>query len=105
MHFRYQQVISEFLDFWVCIAQFNGKFTLNQCDAQIYSKAWIRLNVMRKLKFILDRKSLEIIHTSFIRPILEYADVVWDNCIQYAINALEEIQIKANYIKKLVGKR
>ena len=31
---------------------------------------------MRKLKFILDRQSLEIIYTSFIRPVLEYADVV-----------------------------
>ena len=61
----------------------------------ITSKAWIRLNVMRKLKFTLDRKSLEIIYTSFIRPILEYADVVWDNCTQYEINALEKIQIEA----------
>ena len=61
----------------------------------ITSRAWIRLNVMRKLKFILDRKSLEIIYTSFIRPILEYADVVWDNCTQYEINALEKIQIQA----------
>ena len=62
----------------------------------ITSKAWIRLNVMRKLKFILDRKSLEIIYTSFIRPILEYADVFWDtgNCTQYEINALEKIQIE-----------
>ena len=50
---------------------------------------------MRKLKFILDRKSLEIIYTSFIRLILEYADVVWDNCTQYEINALEKIQIEA----------
>ena len=50
---------------------------------------------MRKLKFTLDRKSLEIIYTSFIRPILEYADVVWDNCIQYEINVLEKIQIEA----------
>ena len=57
----------------------------------ITSKAWIRLNVMRKLKFILDRKSLEIIYTSFIRPILEYADVVWDNSTQYEINAPEKI--------------
>ena len=47
---------------------------------------------MRKLKFILDRQSLEIIYTSFIRPVLEYADVVWDNCTQYEINALEKIQ-------------
>lgn len=61
----------------------------------ITSKAWIRLNIMRKLKFILDRKSLEIIYISFIRPILEYADVVWDNCTQYEINALEKIQIEA----------
>ena len=38
---------------------------------------------MRKLKFKLDRKSLEIIHTEFIRPILEYGDVIWDNCAQY----------------------
>ena len=50
---------------------------------------------MRKLKFILDRQSLEIIYTSFIRPILEYADVVWDNCTQCEINALEKIQIEA----------
>ena len=48
----------------------------------ITSKAFIRLNVKRKLKHILDRKSLEIIYTSFIRSILEYADVVWDNCTQ-----------------------
>ena len=45
---------------------------------------------MRKLKFILDRQSLEIIYTSFIRPVLEYADVVLDNCTQYEINALEK---------------
>ena len=50
---------------------------------------------MRKLKIILDRKSHEIIYTSFIRPILEYADVVWDNCTQYEINAPEKVQIEA----------
>ena len=46
----------------------------------ITSKAWTRLNIMRKLKFVLVRKTVEIIYTSFIRPILEYAVVVWDNC-------------------------
>ena len=29
-------------------------------------KAWIRINTMRKLKFLLDRRSLEIIYISFI---------------------------------------
>ena len=35
---------------------------------------------MRKLKFELDRNTLETIYLSLIRPILEYADIVWDNC-------------------------
>ena len=38
---------------------------------------------MRRLKLVLDRKSLEVIYISFIRPILEYGDNVWDNCTQY----------------------
>ena len=50
---------------------------------------------MRKLKFQLDRKSLEIIYTSFIRPLLEYSNVVWDNCTQYESNDLEKIQNEA----------
>ena len=33
---------------------------------------------MRKLKFELDRNTLETIYLSLI--ILEYADIVWDNC-------------------------
>ena len=38
--------------------------------------AWKIINIMRKIKFELDRKSLETIYLSFIRPILEYADIV-----------------------------
>ena len=58
----------------------------------VAAKAWKRINIMRKLKFVLDRKSLEIIYSSFIRPILEYADVVWDNCNQNDKDRLEKIQ-------------
>ena len=61
----------------------------------IKSKAWFRINIMRKLKFKLDRKSLQIIYFSFIRPLLEYADVVWDNCTQNEVNELEKIQHEA----------
>ena len=50
---------------------------------------------MRKLKFILDRKSLETIYIAFIRPLLEYADVIWDNCTQNEKDELEKIQIEA----------
>ena len=45
-----------------------------------------RINIMRKLKFELDRSALETIHFSFIRPILGYADIVWDNCSMHEIN-------------------
>ena len=38
------------------------------------------LGIMRKLKFTVRRKTLNQIYVSFLRPILEYASVVWDNC-------------------------
>ena len=47
---------------------------------------------MRKLKFKLDGKSLEIIQLAFIRPLLEYADVIWDNCTLYEKQELDKIQ-------------
>ena len=37
----------------------------------IKENAWARINIMRKLKYTLDRKSLETIYISFIRPLLE----------------------------------
>ena len=61
----------------------------------IKSKAWSRLNTMKRLRYLLDRKSLEVIYVSFIRPILEYADVLWDNCTQYEKQELEKIQHEA----------
>ena len=53
------------------------------------------------LKFKLDRKSLEIIYTTFIRPILEYGDVIWDTCTQYEKQELDKIQTEAAKIELL----
>lgn len=61
----------------------------------VKAKAWLRINIMRRLKFQLDRKSLQTIFISFIRPLLEYANVVWDNCTQQQSNDLEKIQNEA----------
>ena len=61
----------------------------------ITAKAWSRIYVMRKLKFLLDKRSLETIYISFIRPLLEHADVVWDNCTRYEVEAIEKIQLEA----------
>ena len=77
-----------------------GIFLSNDCTwhkhiEYIKGKAWKRINVMRRLKFQLDRKSLEKIYLSFIRPILEYGNEIWANCTQYEKDELEQIQLEA----------
>ena len=64
----------------------------------IKQKAWLRINLMRKLKYKLDRKALETFYLVFIRPILEYGDVIWDNCAKYEKEALDKIQNEAGRI-------
>ena len=50
---------------------------------------------MRKFKYDLDRRALETIYISFIRLVLECADVIWDNCTKQEKQDLEKIQIEA----------
>ena len=61
----------------------------------LIEKVTTRLNLMRKLKFKLHRNHLEIIYFSFIRPVLEYADIIWDNIPHYLKEKVESIQIEA----------
>jgi hypothetical protein len=49
---------------------------------------------LRKLKYRLKRDYLEKIYLVFIRPILEFASEVWDNCGQTNCNRLERMQIE-----------
>ena len=58
-------------------------------------KAWTKINILKKLKFTLDRHSLEIIYFTFIRPLLEYADVIWGNCTNSDKLDLDKIQYEA----------
>ena len=74
---------------------FSNDCTWHEHIELIKTKAWKRINVMRKLKFVLDRKSLQTIYFSFIRPLLEYANVVWNNCAKYESDDLEKIQNEA----------
>ena len=38
------------------------------------------------------------IYLSFIRPVLEYADIVWDNCTLHESNVLESVQVETGRI-------
>ena len=61
----------------------------------ICEKAWIILNLMRALKFRVSRNSLERMYVSFIRPLLEYCDSVWDNSSSEMKKKLDAIHIEA----------
>ena len=61
----------------------------------ITDKVSTRLNLLRSLKFTLDRNSLQKIYFTFIRTVLDYADVVWDNCTQQQSDELEKNTIRS----------
>ena len=64
----------------------------------IKEKAWARVHIMRRLKLMLDRNTLEKIYFSFIRPLIEYSDAVFDNCTQCEKDELEKIKNEAAQI-------
>jgi hypothetical protein len=53
------------------------------------------LDILNAYKYKLDRKSLERIYLTYIRPKLEYASIVWDNIPIYFEDLLENVQIRA----------
>ena len=53
------------------------------------------LGVMRKVKYKLSRKCLNQIYFTHLRPLLEYACIVWDGCTLYDKELLEKIQNEA----------
>ena len=64
----------------------------------ITGKAYKRINILNKFKFILDRKTLEKIYFTFVRPLLEYADVIWDNMSISLNKKFENVQLEASRI-------
>ena len=64
----------------------------------ITKKAFTRVNIMSTFKFILDRRTLEKKYLTFIRPFLEYGDVVWDCKTVYLTIKLESVQAEAAII-------
>ena len=58
----------------------------------ILASASRMLGVLRNLKFRLGRKALNQIYLSYLRPLLEYAAVVWDGCTLYEKRKMEQVQ-------------
>jgi len=61
----------------------------------ICSSSLTNLGIMRTLKFTFKRNTLNQIYISFLRPILEYSSVLWDNCSKYEKHRLERMHLEA----------
>ena len=61
---------------------------------KIHQKASKKLNLLKPLKYKLNRYTLEVLFESLVRSSLEYADVVWDGCSESDSNLLESLQIE-----------
>ena len=77
---------------------FDTKLTWSYHIDQTCTKASRRINMMMPLKYKLFRNTLETIYIAYVRPILEYGDVIFDNCTENLKSDLENIQIRAAQI-------
>ena len=59
------------------------------------TKANRRVDILRGLKHNFNRKTLETLYKSFIRPILEYAHTIWNNCTAEQKQKIESVQLAA----------
>ena len=82
--------------YWTCHWQGIFNWLIDWCltssekfFSYIQDEAYSKLNILRMLKFRLDRSSFEKLYLSFIRPQLEYGDVVWDPHNKFLVNILE----------------
>ncbi len=71
----------------------NGKW--HEHISNIFRSASKVLGSMKLLKFKLKRCTLNQIYTSYMRPIIEYASIVWDSCTNYEQESLEKLQYEA----------
>jgi hypothetical protein len=73
----------------------NAKLKWNEHILNITNKAKRQIDIMKRLKFKLDRKTLETVYITYVRPSLEYGCVVWDNCDNESKLLLEGVQLAA----------
>ena len=74
------EVVSEVRDHKHLGLALSSDLTWNKHIDEICLKATKRLDMLRGLKCKLSRKSLEIIYNSFVLPVLEYGDIIYDGC-------------------------
>ena len=64
----------------------------------IYEKGSKRLNVLKGIKYQVGRDTLRALYKSLVRPLMEYADVVWNGCSDTESDLLDSVQYEAGKI-------
>ena len=62
---------------------------------QVYEKASKRLNMLKFVIYKFDRSILTSLYKSLIRPLMEYGDVIWNNCCDCDSALLDTVQYEA----------
>ena len=65
------------------------------CILKVYKKACKRLNLLKGLKYIVHRETLNRLYKSLTRPLMEYGDVLWDGSTDGGGDLLEFVQYEA----------
>ena len=87
--------INEFINHKHLGLIFSSDATWTEHIAYIVERAWKRIGLLRRNKFMLDRLSLLKLYLTYIRSLLEYANIIWDNCSIENKRNVESIQIEA----------
>lgn len=63
--------------------------------ADLVKRTSRKVGILRNLKYKINRKSLEMLYTSYVRSIFDYCDIVWDNLPNYLTIRIEKVQIES----------
>ena len=76
----------------------NKNLTWNDHINKITAKASKRIDCLKRIRTLVPRTTLEILYKSMIRPVLEYASILYDNLTSYLSIRLENCQRAAALI-------
>ena len=74
---------------------FDEKISWNAHVKYIISKVSKRLGMLRRIRGSITSHRANMIYLSYVRPILEYCDIVWDSCGVCNNTSLEKLQRRA----------
>ena len=78
----------------ICVT-FNHSLSWTSHIDEVCIKAMKRLDIIQRFKFKLAQKDLERLYISFVLPIIEYGDALWDGATHLDTGKLDYVQIRA----------